>query len=138
MALTGNCSTTICTYSDTETEEVTITYGAHEGDLAGTTEVVTLPVRDCNTTNHSNIYLCIRSINNYNSWLISGSETIKEKEFQVDFAIYTDQNTRDANADDFLWQDVMVLTDIDMDENLYSQAYTKIKSMVGFTNLIDG
>jgi hypothetical protein len=137
MALIGNCTTVECTYSDTETEEITITYGDDEGELAGTTETITVPTKDCTTTNHSDIYLCIRSVNNYNSWLVADGETIKEKEFQVDFAIYTNQATRDADKGDFLWQDVMVLHSIEIDENLYSQAYSQIKLMIGFTNLTD-
>jgi len=141
MALTGNVDITTTTPHETETETITYTFPDNveiHGDQAGQTITETVPVSVFSTTSYTDIYLCIRSVNNYNSWVIDGSETIKEKEFQVDFAIYTDQATRDADKNDFLWQDVMVLHSINMDENLYSQAYSQIKLMEGFTNLIDG
>ena len=141
MALTGNVDIITTTPHETETIEITYTFPDDveiHGDQAGQTVTETIPASVVSTSSYTDIYLCIRSVNNYNWWRTENGELLKEKEFQVDFAIYTDKATRDADKNDFLWQDVMVLHSINMDENLYSQAYNQIKLIEGFTNLIDG
>jgi hypothetical protein len=141
MALTGNVDIITRTPHETETETITYTYpddSAIYGDQAGETITETIPASVVSTTSYTNTYVCIRSVNNYNTWVSENGSTTKIKEFQVDYAVYTDEATRNADKDNFLYQDVAVLHNIDMTQNLYSQAYSQIKSMEGFTNLIDG
>lgn len=141
MALTGNVDIITRTPHETETETITYTYPNDPeiyGDQAGQTITETIPTSIVSTVSHSNIYLCIRHVNNYNTWVNENGSITKIKEFQVDFAVYTDESTRNADKDNWLFQDVVVLQDIDINQNLYSQAYSQIKTREGFTNLIDG
>jgi len=140
MALTGNVDIITRTPHETETETITYTYPddpAIYGDQAGETITETIPVSVVSTTSYTDTYVCIRSVNNYNTWVNENGSITKIKEFQVDYAVYADEATRNSDKDDWLYQDVTVLHNIDLTQNLYSQAYTQIKSMEGFTNLID-
>ena len=140
MALIGNCTTYDISYHDTETEEVTITYPDNSdlyGSDAGTTVTNNVPRQIKTPTNYENVYLCIRFINNLNTWLpVEDSDTIKIKEFHVHYAIYTDAATRDADPTDFLYEDVLALHDIDLSQPLYQQAYARISEVDGLTDLI--
>ena len=139
MALIGNCTTYVVTESETETEEVIITYPDDSdlyGDDAGQTITHNVPKKIKTPTNYENIYLSIRLINNLNTWLPrEGSDTIKIKEFHVHYAIYTNAATRDADPTDFLYEDVLALHDIDLSQPLYQQAYARISQVDGLTDL---
>lgn len=139
MALIGNCTTYVVTESETETEEVTISYPDDSdlfGDSAGTTVTNNVPRKIKTPTNYENVYLSIRFINNLNTWIpVEGSDTVKIKEFHVHYAIYTNAATRDADPTDFLYEDVLALHDIDLTQSLYQQAYARINAIEGLTDL---
>lgn len=139
MALVGNCTTYDISYHDTETDEVTITYPNDSdlyGDDAGQTITHNVPREIKEPTNYENVYLSIRFINNLNTWLPrEGSDTIKIKEFHVHYAIYTNAATRDADPTDFLYENVLALHDIDLNQPLYQQAYARISEVEGLTDL---
>ena len=139
MALVGNCTIYDISYHDTEKEEVTITYPDNSdlfGDEAGTTVTNSLPKEIKTPTNYENVYLSIRFINNLNTWIPQeGSDTVKIKEFHVHYAIYTNAATRDADPNDFLYENVLALHDIDLSQPLYQQAYARISEVEGLTDL---
>lgn len=138
MALIGNCEIITRTPHETETQTITYTFPNDPviyGDQAGQTITETIPTSVVSSVSYTDVYLCVRSVNNYNTWIVENGSTTKIKEFQIDYAIYADQATRDADKDDWIFQDVTVLHNADISQNLYSQAYAQINSLEGLTNL---
>ena len=132
MALTGNCTHTEYTEHATNTVTQTIT------NPEGVTENVEVPELVANTTNYTNIYLCIKQIDHRNYWdTDTDGNQIKISIMHYRYAGYTDQATRNADQENFLFSDVGDLNDYDHTQNLYTQIYNEIKTLDGKTNLID-
>jgi hypothetical protein len=132
MALTGNCSHTEYIEHATNTVTQTIT------NPNGVTENVEVPEIVATTTNYTNIYLCIKQIDHRNHWdTDSDGNQIKIAVMHYRYAGYTDQATRNADQENFLFSDVGDLKDYDHTQNLYAQIYNEIKILDEKTNLID-
>ena len=127
MALIGNCTHT--TYSNHETETTTETIT----NTDGTIETVQVPLIVENETSYNNIYLCIKKVDNLNLWTQDSSDKI----IMYQFAAYTDKATRNLDQENFLFEDGGQLSGYNHNLNLYEQIYTEIKTLNGFTNLIN-
>jgi hypothetical protein len=125
MALIGNCTHTVYTNHATETTTESVTLS----DGKVTTEQV--PVIVETPTDYTNIFVCIKQVENINFW--DGINTHKSIHYQ--FAGYTDKATRDADQEDFLFWETSHLISYDHTSNLYEQIYNDIKAQAGFTNL---
>lgn len=132
MALSGNCSHTEYTEHPTNTVTQTIT------NPNGETENIEVPEIVATTTNHSNIYLCIKQIDHRNFWdTDEDGNSIKISIMHYRYAGYADQETRNNDQEDFIFSDVGDLNNYDHTQNLYTQIYNEIKTLEGKTNLID-
>ena len=127
MALTGNCTHTVYTAHETETTTETITH------FDGTSETVEVPVMIATSTDYTDVYVCIKQVENFNYW----SDEQNHKSFIYQYAAYTDVATRNADQEDFLFWDVGTLQSYNPEGNLYAQIYTEIKTIDGLTDLID-
>ena len=133
MALTGNC--TLKTYTEHESDTTTIT----ETKPDGSTKEVTTPTIIETTTNHENIYLSIKQLDNYHFYALdSENNWHKHTIIHFRFCGYKDQKTRNIDQENYLFSEVENLENYNHDNNLYEQIYNQIKQKEGFTNLIDG
>lgn len=132
MALTGNCTNTVYTPHETETNSETITLPN------GETETIETPVMVGESTNYDNVYMCVTQISNFNNWY-GDQEGNPTKDIVVHFqyAAYESEVARDADKEDYLFWNQTQLDNPDLDSSLYSQIYNQLKAKEGFTNLID-
>lgn len=132
MALIGNCSHTTYTAHATNTVNETRTLSD------GTEETVTVPETVVETTDYTNIYLCIKQLDHYNFYDVDDEgNAVKFAVIHYRYAGYVNKAARDADQEDFLFTDVGNLNDYNYDGNLYTQIYNEIKTLDGKTNLTD-
>lgn len=115
MALTGNCSHT--TWVEVDGEELET------------------------TTQYTDVYVCIKAIDNIN---YSDGQFYKidsegnQTEVQVinyTYAGYTDEETKNADAENFLFSETKNLKTYNVGIDIESQAYSEIKELEGKENL---
>jgi hypothetical protein len=128
MALIGNCTHT--TYSDHKTETEVVTWV----DSDETVHTETVPLKVANTQSYEGIYLVITQVDNFNNWAVGYSN----KALIAYYKVYANQEARDLDNSDFLFEESIGLDNLDLDQPLYSQIYTQIKQVEGLGNLIDG
>jgi|TARA_B100000902_G_scaffold265995_1_gene252103 hypothetical protein len=115
MALTGDCSHT--TWNEVDGEEVE------------------------NTTEYTNIYVCIKELDNINysngQFYKVDSEGNQTEVAVINYiyAGYTDEATKIADAEDFLFSESMNLKTYKEGVNLESQVYSEITELEGKENL---
>lgn len=127
MALVGNCSNITYTNHKTKTKTETIT------NSDGTIETYKTPVQIPKVTNYTDVYLCIKQVEFFNSF--NGIEKILNVVFQ--YAAYADVKTRNTDQENYLFWNNSQLQNHDHKENLYSSIYNQIKLIEGLTNLTD-
>ena len=127
MALQGQCTYT----KEFPTGEYT-TETIEVGENGETQEVQT-PVMELRTEEFDYAYIIIKQITQYQIYDNSG----KTVAAHIHFAAYESDENRDLDQEDYLFWDYVVLTDYDVEENIYVQCYDYVKTINGFENLID-
>lgn len=126
MALQGPCTyTKMFPTGEYTTETVEL------GD--GTTEEREIPVMEERTEEYEELYIIIKQITQYQNYDQNG----KHIAAHVQFAGYLTAEHRDLDQEDHVLWDYVVLTDYNVDENIYTQCYNHVKTINGFENLVD-
>lgn len=143
MALSGNF-TRVTYLPSSETSSVNITYPAElpesdpNYDKRGTTELTTGYATVKSTTDYSNIYLAVRSIVVNATDVNTDPDTMgKLIKYETNYRVYESEATRRADQNDYLFQDFTHDITYNASQDLFDQAYTHLKSLEGFENLID-
>ena len=126
MALQGTCTYT----KDFPTGEYT-TETVELGD--GTTEEMQTPIMEVRTEEYEEIYIIVKQITQYQNYDQNGKHLL----CAIQIAGYLTAENRDLDQEGFLFWDNLVLTDYDVEQNIYVQCYNHIKTIRGFENLID-
>tara|TARA_S200002703_G_scaffold143295_2_gene136253 strand:+ start:3771 stop:4154 length:384 start_codon:yes stop_codon:yes gene_type:complete len=126
MALQGPCTYT----TEFETGEYT-TQTVELGD--GTTEEMQIPVMEVRTEEYEDIYIIVKQITQYQNYDHNGKHFI----CAMHMAGYLTPEHRDLDVEDHVLFDVLVLTDYNHEENIFTQCYNHIKTVSGFENLVD-
>jgi len=124
MALQGPCTyTKMFPTGEYNTETVEL------GD--GTTEEREIPIMEERTEEYEELYIIVKQITQYQNY----DQNSKHIAAHVQFAGYLTADHRDLDQEDHVLWDYVVLTDYNVDENLFVQCYNHIKTINGFENL---
>ena len=125
MALEGALTYTHISYSETETEDILVTYSD------GSEETIQQPKQTLTTESYDNVYVYVKSIQMH-TLTVNG-----EKKEQVHYHIagYESREARDADNENFLFFEGHQLVNYDNNLNICSQCYNAIKEREGFNQL---
>ena len=126
MALQGPCTYTKMFPTGEYTYET-----VELGD--GTTEEIEIPVMEERTEEYEELYIIVKQITQYQNYDQNG----KHIAAHVQFAGYLTSEHRDLDQEDHVLWDYVVLTDYDINSNIYVQCYNHLKTITGFENLTD-
>tara|TARA_Y100000004_G_C8892728_1_gene402764 strand:+ start:519 stop:905 length:387 start_codon:yes stop_codon:yes gene_type:complete len=127
MALQGQCTYTK-EYPTGEYKTETIEVGEN-----GETQEVQTPIMEYRTEEYENAYVIVKQITQYQMYDNNG----KTVAAHIHLAGYETAEHRDVDQEDFLFWDYVVLTNYNVEENIYSQCYDYLKTINGFENLVD-
>jgi len=139
MALQGDIIWTTVEYSETETQDLVITYPDEMDvndpnyDKKGTSETIQVPKEIYKSNEYTNVYLYVKSIQMH-TLTINGE---KKESVHYHFAGYESKEARDADNEDFLFFDGDQLINYNHDVNLWNQCYDDLKSKENFKNLVN-
>lgn len=125
MALQGPLTYTHINYSETETEDILVTYPD------GTEETIQQPKQTLTTKSYDNVYVYVKSIQMHT--LTINNE--KKEQVHYHLAGYESKEARDKDNENFLFFEGNQLYNYDHDTNIWSQCYDAIKEREGFNEL---
>jgi len=126
MALVGNLERIEYTDHPTETSEWKYVdeYGEEINKVA--------PKKIKTATTYSDAYLGIKQVDLFTQCCGEDPTLV------FTYAIYASQEDRNADVNNFIYEETDMLFNYNHDTNLFSQVYSKINSKEGYTNLIEG
>lgn len=129
MALKGDITWTTVEYSETETQDLIITYPDEmnendpQYDKRGTTETVQVPKEIYISNSYTDVYLYVKSIQMH-TFVNDGKKT---EQVHYHFAAYESEESRNADNENFLFFSGAQLVNYDTNANLWSQCYDQLK-----------
>tara|TARA_E500000318_G_C3392020_1_gene146338 strand:- start:12 stop:434 length:423 start_codon:yes stop_codon:yes gene_type:complete len=139
MALQGDIIWTTVEHSETETQDLVITYPDEMDvndpnyDKKGTSETIQVPKENLKTNEYTNVYLYVKSIQMHTT--IENNKKIEYIHYH--YAGYESKEARDADNEDFLFFDSSQLYNYNHDLNLWSQCYNSLKEREQLKDLKD-
>lgn len=139
MALEGAATYTTVSYSETETEDMVITYPDAEDmnendpnyDKAGTSETIQVPKQILTTDTYEYVYVWVKQIEVFNN-MIDG---VKKTDVIYQYAGYESKDAKAADMENFLFWNTREVPNLDYNLNLWSQCYNDLKTLENFKDL---
>tara|TARA_B110000503_G_scaffold18108_1_gene26474 strand:- start:1983 stop:2414 length:432 start_codon:yes stop_codon:yes gene_type:complete len=142
MALTGTLTKYIASEHASDTETITITFPADltEGhphyDLRGTTTTETIPVTVETSTDHSDVYVFISATSVQYVGYDASTDTNNVNLYYI-YKVYNSKSEKDTLTDPLLEDGISTSWDYSSNLNPTEAAYTHLKTVRGFENLIN-
>lgn len=141
MAVIGTYNKIITTQSETETEDVVVTYPEtmdemHPNyDKRGTTETISRPVFDQTVETFEDVYINISKIAFYKNEIDSEGGTLLD----FTFCVYNSEADKNNDPDSFIERDAVIgqHLSISSDDDIRIKAYELLKTQPQFINLTD-
>lgn len=139
MAVIGTYNKITTTQSETETEEVVVTYPETMDEMdpnydkRGTTETISRPVFDQTVETFDNVYINISKIAFYKNEINNEGQTLLD----FTFCVYNSEAEKDNDLNSFIERDAVIgqHLSISSDDDIRVKAYELLKIQPQFLNL---